>query len=131
MSFEDRATTERAFQKQKGVFLGDRKRIATKKVKGRRRFVREVGLGFRTPREALNGNYIDKKCPFTGNSYFTKFLLGLSFPQKKEVFFSFSPHPPETKTCVCFLGGMSILSSFSFFQKIVKLSSFALSNGDC
>ena len=58
---------ERAYQKQKGVFLGDRRRIATKKVKGRRRFVREVGLGFKTPREARDGNYVDKKCPFSGD----------------------------------------------------------------
>jgi len=26
-----------------------------------------VGLGFKAPREALEGSYIDKKCPFTGN----------------------------------------------------------------
>jgi hypothetical protein len=25
------------------------------------------GLGFKTPKEAINGTYIDKKCPFTGN----------------------------------------------------------------
>lgn len=26
----------------------------------------DVGLGFRTPKTAIDGNYIDKKCPFTG-----------------------------------------------------------------
>merc|ERR1712053_50219 len=31
------------------------------------RFVKNVGLGFKTPREAVEGTYIDKKCPFTGN----------------------------------------------------------------
>jgi small subunit ribosomal protein S11e len=31
------------------------------------RFIRNVGLGFKTPREAIEGTYIDKKCPFTGN----------------------------------------------------------------
>merc|ERR1711997_178359 len=31
------------------------------------RHVKSVGLGFKTPREAIDGNYIDKKCPFTGN----------------------------------------------------------------
>ncbi|KAJ3636430.1 hypothetical protein Zmor_003939, partial [Zophobas morio] len=31
------------------------------------RFVRDVGLGFKAPREAIEGTYIDKKCPFTGN----------------------------------------------------------------
>eukprot|EP00850_Spirogloea_muscicola_P014047 SM000098S25127 [mRNA] locus=s98:327897:329025:- [translate_table: standard] len=35
--------------------------------KGGVRFVRNVGLGFKTPKEAINGTYIDKKCPFTGN----------------------------------------------------------------
>jgi len=30
------------------------------------RYVRSVGLGFKTPAEAITGNYIDKKCPFTG-----------------------------------------------------------------
>ncbi|XP_019737030.1 40S ribosomal protein S11-like, partial [Hippocampus comes] len=25
------------------------------------------GLGFKTPREAIEGTYVDKKCPFTGN----------------------------------------------------------------
>ena len=31
------------------------------------RWTKEVGLGFKTPKEAKAGTYIDKKCPFTGN----------------------------------------------------------------
>lgn len=31
------------------------------------RFVKNVGLGFKTPKLAKEGNYVDKKCPFTGN----------------------------------------------------------------
>lgn len=31
------------------------------------RYSRNIGLGFKTPREAIEGTYIDKKCPFTGN----------------------------------------------------------------
>ena len=31
------------------------------------RYVRNVGLGFKTPKLALEGSYVDKKCPFTGN----------------------------------------------------------------
>lgn len=31
-----------------------------------KRWFKEVGLGFKTPREAIEGTYIDKKCPFTG-----------------------------------------------------------------
>ena len=32
-----------------------------------RRWFKDVGLGFVTPKTAINGKYIDKKCPFTGN----------------------------------------------------------------
>merc|ERR1712159_538577 len=28
---------------------------------------KSVGLGFNTPREAIQGNYVDKKCPFAGD----------------------------------------------------------------
>jgi len=59
--------TEKAFQKQKGIFLGERRRIATKKLTTGRRFVKGVGLGFKVPREAREGTYVDKKCPFTGD----------------------------------------------------------------
>lgn len=31
------------------------------------RWFKDVGLGFKTPREAIEGTYIDKKCPFTGD----------------------------------------------------------------
>ncbi|CAG0925030.1 unnamed protein product [Notodromas monacha] len=57
--------TERAFQKQPTVFL-NRKKTLPKRKKGLR-YVKSVGLGFKTPRDAIDGNYIDKKCPFTGN----------------------------------------------------------------
>jgi ribosomal protein uS17 len=33
----------------------------------RLRFWKNIGLGYKTPRAAIEGNYIDKKCPFTGN----------------------------------------------------------------
>ncbi|CAG8532561.1 16561_t:CDS:2 [Cetraspora pellucida] len=29
-------------------------------------FQKQVGLGFKTPKEAIEGHYIDKKCPWTG-----------------------------------------------------------------
>merc|ERR1712126_711004 len=59
--------TERAFQKQAPIFL-NKKRVVGKAVKAKdQRFVKNVGLGFKTPREASEGTYIDKKCPFTGN----------------------------------------------------------------
>ncbi|EFO15995.1 40S ribosomal protein S11 [Loa loa] len=61
--------TERAFQKQPTVFLNSKLRTLGigKKAKKDVRYVRNVGLGFKTPREAITGTYIDKKCPFTGN----------------------------------------------------------------
>ena len=31
------------------------------------RFYKNIGLGFKTPKEAIEGSYVDKKCPFTGN----------------------------------------------------------------
>ena len=31
------------------------------------RYYKDVGLGFKAPKEAIEGTYIDKKCPFTGN----------------------------------------------------------------
>ncbi|KAL1917880.1 40S ribosomal protein uS17 [Calcarisporiella thermophila] len=54
---------EKAFQKQRGIFLNPK--LGAKKAKGQR-FYKDVGLGFKTPREAIEGTYIDKKCPFTG-----------------------------------------------------------------
>jgi small subunit ribosomal protein S11e len=59
---------ENAFQKQPTIFVGKR-RPGVSKRKGRNaiRYYKSVGLGFKTPKEAIEGNYIDKKCPFTGN----------------------------------------------------------------
>merc|ERR1712141_684324 len=34
---------------------------------GKRRFCKSVGLGFKVPRTASEGSYVDKKCPFTGD----------------------------------------------------------------
>ena len=31
------------------------------------RWYKNVGLGFKTPKEAIDGNYVDKKCPFTSD----------------------------------------------------------------
>jgi len=58
---------ERSFQKQPTIFL-NKKQSSTKAGKAGRaeRYTRNVGLGFKTPREAIEGTYIDKKCPFTG-----------------------------------------------------------------
>ena len=34
---------------------------------GKPRYWKSVGLGFKTPKSAIEGTYVDKKCPFTGN----------------------------------------------------------------
>ena len=47
--------TERAFQKQDAIFVG-RKRVLGRKTKqGELRYVKSVGLGFKTPKEAIEG----------------------------------------------------------------------------
>ncbi|KHG16468.1 40S ribosomal S11 [Gossypium arboreum] len=59
--------TEKAFLKQPKVFLSSKKSSKGKRPgKGGNRFWKSIGLGFKTPREAIEGTYIDKKCPFTG-----------------------------------------------------------------
>lgn len=57
---------ERAFQKQEVVPLRTKKYLTKKTSKGVR-YWKNVGLGFKTPKEAIEKSYIDKKCPFTGN----------------------------------------------------------------
>ncbi|XP_054162531.1 40S ribosomal protein S11-like [Oppia nitens] len=59
--------TERAFQRQPTINLVRKPVIGKQKVRKTLRYIRNVGLGFKTPREAIEGSYIDKKCPFTGN----------------------------------------------------------------
>jgi len=57
---------EKAYQKQhlfQNAKVRDGKKASTKE----RRWYKDVGLGFKTPAEAINGAYIDKKCPFTGD----------------------------------------------------------------
>ena len=58
--------TEKAFQKQEGTFLNSKKLLSKKTTTGVR-FWRKVGLGFKVPREAIQSDYVDAKCPFTGN----------------------------------------------------------------
>eukprot|EP01119_Soliformovum_irregulare_P021355 TRINITY_DN708_c0_g1_i1.p1 TRINITY_DN708_c0_g1~~TRINITY_DN708_c0_g1_i1.p1 ORF type:complete len:182 (-),score=41.40 TRINITY_DN708_c0_g1_i1:89-583(-) len=62
---------ERAFQKQTAKF--SRSRTFSNKgatgfslAKDSIRYYKPVGLGFKIPKDAIDGTYIDKKCPFTG-----------------------------------------------------------------
>ncbi|KAL4918971.1 ribosomal protein S17-domain-containing protein [Aspergillus aurantiobrunneus] len=66
MATELTVQSERAFQKQPHIFLNPKVKAKSKKVGPARRWYKDVGLGFRTPKTAIEGSYIDKKCPFTG-----------------------------------------------------------------
>jgi small subunit ribosomal protein S11e len=65
---------ERAFQKQPQIFQG----LRTKPIKGLKRsyarsstkttrYWKQIGLGYKVPAAAQTGDYVDKKCPFTGS----------------------------------------------------------------
>ncbi|KAI1392820.1 ribosomal protein S17-domain-containing protein [Hypoxylon trugodes] len=67
MATELTVQSERAFQKQPHIFQNAKvKAKSARPGKGGRRWYKDVGLGFRTPKTAIEGSYIDKKCPFTG-----------------------------------------------------------------
>ncbi|GAB0096195.1 40S ribosomal protein S11 [Sergentomyia squamirostris] len=81
LGFKTPKETEKAFQKQLGITL-NRKKGSTKKSL---RLHRDVGLGFKIPREAIDGSYIDKKCPFTGNVAIRgRILTGIVVKQKMQ-----------------------------------------------
>lgn len=51
--------SERAFQKQPHIFQNSKvKAKSARPGKGGRRWYKDVGLGFRTPKTAIEGNYI-------------------------------------------------------------------------
>merc|ERR1712010_285767 len=60
---------QRAFQKQDCIFVGKKRVLGKAKKSGLRdsRYYKSVGLGIKTPRTAIEGTYVDKKCPWTGN----------------------------------------------------------------
>jgi Ribosomal_S17 N-terminal len=61
MATELTVQSERAFQKQPHIFLNHKSKAAKSKKgagKGGRRWYKDVGLGFRTPKTAIEGTYI-------------------------------------------------------------------------
>ncbi|CDH56227.1 40s ribosomal protein s11 [Lichtheimia corymbifera JMRC:FSU:9682] len=52
--------TEKAYQKQRGIFQN------SKNAANKKRWFKDVGNGFKTPKAAKYGSYIDKKCPWVG-----------------------------------------------------------------
>lgn len=65
MATELTVQSERAYQKQPHIFLNQKLKAAkSKKVgKGGRRWFKDVGLGFRTPKTAVDGSYIGECNP--------------------------------------------------------------------
>jgi small subunit ribosomal protein S11e len=73
---------EKAYQSQDAIFVARKRNANAKKVKAMR-WVKNVGLGIKTPDAAIEGTYVDKKCPFTGNvSIRGKILKGLVISTK-------------------------------------------------
>eukprot|EP00986_Skeletonema_menzelii_P008840 scaffold3857_cov140-Skeletonema_menzelii.AAC.2 len=73
---------EKAYQSQDAIFVARKRNVNAKKVKAMR-WVKSVGLGIKTPDAAIEGTYVDKKCPFTGNvSIRGKILKGLVISTK-------------------------------------------------
>jgi small subunit ribosomal protein S11e len=60
MATELTVQSERAFQKQPHIFVNTKAKRAksTRAGKGGRRWFKDVGLGFRTPKTAIEGTYI-------------------------------------------------------------------------
>lgn len=59
MATELTVQSERAFQKQPHIFANGKTKAKSKRVgKGGRRWYKDVGLGFRTPKNAIEGSYI-------------------------------------------------------------------------
>merc|ERR1712196_142880 len=51
---------------QIGVFQNSKKVLAKKSATGPR-YYKKIGLGFKTPQAAIEGRYVDHKCPFTSD----------------------------------------------------------------
>jgi small subunit ribosomal protein S11e len=61
------------------------KKLLAKKTTTGVRYFKNVGLGFRTPKEAIESTYVDKKCPFTSNvSIRGKILKGICISTKMQ-----------------------------------------------
>jgi small subunit ribosomal protein S11e len=58
MATELTVQSERAFQKQPHIFLNAKSKASSKKSTSGRRWYKDVGLGFRTPKTAIEGSYI-------------------------------------------------------------------------
>lgn len=74
---------EHAYMKQDGAFLNSKALLAKKTKRGVRYYKTDIGMGYKTPREAIQGDYVDNKCPFTGNLTIRgRFLKGMVISTK-------------------------------------------------
>jgi small subunit ribosomal protein S11e len=83
--------------------------------KGGARFWKSPGLGFKVPREAIEGKYIDNKCPFTSDiSIRGRILSGIVKKHRMQrtlvVRRDYLHFLPKYQRCALFLSGQ--LSSF-------------------
>lgn len=62
MATELTVQSERAYQKQPHIFLNSKAKSTKSKKPGQagRRWFKDVGLGFRTPKTAIDGAYIGR-----------------------------------------------------------------------
>jgi hypothetical protein len=60
------AQNQKGFQKQDCIFVGKKRVQGKKQALKETRYYKAVGLGIKTPRTAIEGTYVDKKCPWTG-----------------------------------------------------------------
>jgi small subunit ribosomal protein S11e len=73
MATELTVQAERAFQKQPHIFLNSKVKVKTARAgKAGRRWYKDVGLGFKTPKTAIEGNYIGMSRPHIPRSKRTK-----------------------------------------------------------
>lgn len=63
MATELTVQSERAFQKQPHIFLNSKVKTKSRKAGKGRRWYKDVGLGFRTPKTAIEGSYIGMDGP--------------------------------------------------------------------
>merc|ERR1712213_218360 len=108
------AQTERAFQKQQTVVYNAKKGSTGAHSK---RHVRAVGLGFKTPRTAKDGNYVDKKCPAPSSSVVISFTSSRSTVDSRSAtttWPSTCPHVSWMLTKVI----LSLLASAVPFQRL-------------
>jgi small subunit ribosomal protein S11e len=85
MATELTVQAERAFQKQPHIFLNNKSKAKSTRVgKGGRRWYKDVGLGFRTPKTAIEGTYIGRSIPGLFKDFERgrdgSFSLGITFP---------------------------------------------------